>query len=183
MKTLISSLFVILSAVSAQAANQSSNTGIATLVKELAVAMNNQPVVHTLKNGTTARALIEEDYMFQRNATQLDSDFQYVDMATSIDEADGSSVGTATFSAAKAVMQSMGVEFYRDNEGNPLDKKLEAQLDAQIGFEMNKLAKAGAAFGFDNNGSGVCGVSYTTLYVIDVQNKVIYEFVFVSGPC
>lgn len=184
MKTLIVSALIVLGSLSAQAANRSENTGIASLVKQLGTVMNNQPNVTQLKKGTTARQLIEEKYMVETKTDSIDpEDFQYEENATSIQSADGSAIGTATYEAALSLTSDMAAEYTQDKDGNALDRAAAAKMDAQITQVMAKLKAAGAVFGFNEFGSGVCGVSYATLYVIDVKNKVIYEFVWVSGPC
>ncbi len=166
----------------ASAATSSNN--VAFLVNQLNSTMMN---VHmntvSLEKGTTDYDLIKEKFVSERGEEDLEY-FEFEENVDSIQGSDGSSVGTATLNAATTYTLDM-LSQYRpvDENDNELTPAQLVKRDANTARLLKQLAAAGAVFGFDSNGSGVCGVNFTSLLVIDVKNKVIYEFIFVYGEC
>ncbi len=156
---------------------------VGTLSEQLGAILNTDAVTK-LEKGTSARELIEEKYLKEHGVEKVDDDFQYVEYASDIPEADGTTIGTATPGAAQNFLLSVSDQYLKvDKDGTELNKKELEDVKLKIKGLMKKLRAAGAEFGFDSNGSSACGVNYTTLYVIDVEEKTIHEFIFVTGPC
>ncbi|MBS1971036.1 MAG: hypothetical protein JSU04_12050 [Bdellovibrionales bacterium] len=161
---------------SAQAATPANN--IETLVKALAKITDSGVYTYKLQKGTTARALIEEAYMKENKISQLDEDFEFSENVDSIEYADGNGYGTATETATLNAIYGL-----LDASQPDLSKGDYNLITSQAETLLQKLSQEGAVFGYNAGGSGVCGVSYATIYVIDVKTKVIYELTFVSGAC
>jgi hypothetical protein len=158
------------------------SASIVSLSQQLAQVMNGEFIIQ-LTPGQPAKSLIEQKYLKEQKLDKLDADFHFSADVTSIEESDGSGVGTATEEAASDLAADLVVNFlgYENGVALPkatLDKKIE-----KVESLVKRLGQAGAKFGFDANGSGVCGVNYTTLLVIDVEAGAIHEFSAVSGPC
>jgi hypothetical protein len=180
MKALIALLLVT---VSFSASARGRSESIADLTARLSDAMGFDDSVTQLKKGSSARALIVQKYLKDRDLKKVDEDFQYEEMVTSIPESDGTTLGTATAGAAEAFVADMIANMGFAKDGTDLSDATKAAMGKQAKQILERLEAAGAVFGFDSNGSGVCGVNYTTLYVIDVEEQTIHEFIFVSGPC
>jgi hypothetical protein len=156
---------------------------VASLAAQLGKVLESDSVTQ-LKPGRNARQLIEEKYMADRKINKLDEDFSFSANVDSIQSSDGDGLGTATLRAAQDFTAEMISNYlYTDKDGVELSKQeLGAKIDKASNL-LERLSRAGAAFGYDANGSGVCGVNYTTLYVIDLDEGAIHEYSFVGGPC
>lgn len=181
----VTTLLTLAFAVNAsQASAKGFTESIASLAAQLGEVMSADEIVTVLRKGKTARELIEQKYLEDNKIKEVDEDFNYEELVTSIQESDGSTRGTATLDAAKA-FTSWSISEYAgtDEEGNSLDKEEMAIKDQNAMDLLERLDAAGAIFGFDSYGSGVCGMNFTTLSVIDVIKKTIHEFIVIKGPC
>lgn len=170
-QTIIAAIITFTGMASAQAAD------IKSLVKQLQQVSDAGIGVTTFQTGETPRALIEQYYIKENG--QMDDEFSFEENTTSIESADGSGYGTATLDAASALTEELAIDM---NQPDLSKQETQAKYQ-QIETVMKQLAQAGAIFGYNASGSGVCGVSYATLFVIDVKTKTIYELIFISGPC
>lgn len=182
---IVTTLLTLAFALSASNASAKGRTdSIASLAGQLGELLGADEIVTVLKKGKSARALVEQKYLQDNKVNELDEDFIYEELVTSIQESDGSTRGTATLDAAQAFTSWIISEYSStDEEGNPLDKKEMAIKDQNAMDLLERLDAADAVFGFDSYGSGVCGMNFTTLSVIDVTKKTIHEFIVIKGPC
>lgn len=180
MKSIFAALGLLLMVSGAQASQMNS---VPSLVKQLDAALVKFHAV-VIKRAPTARELFENYYMKLTKSDKVDEDFEYSDTGAGLQGSDGSGMGQlnlkqASDFASETIYNQLAV----DDQGNEISKsKLSAQ-DKQVAELLQVLHQAGAIFGFDNNGSAICGVSYATLLVIDPATGTFYEFVFVNGPC
>ena len=172
---IVASIMTLTGLASAHAA--AADSTIKTLVQQLKQATDSGLGVQTFTTGETARALVEQVYIQQNG--KLDDNFSFEENSGSVPGNDSDTFGTATLKGAIDLTEELAVDT------NMTDlSKAEAQAKYQeIEAIMRKLAQAGATFGYNPWGSAVCGVSYTTLFVIDVKAKTLYELIFISGPC
>lgn len=156
-------------------------TEVGKLSAVLAKVLDGQTVTE-LDKGTTAKSLIEQKYMKDNKLTKLDEDFEFTANAKSIQESDGSGMGTASLNAAKEFVQSK-LSAWQDEDGTSLSGDALKKKQAKAAALLDRLDDEGAEFGYDSNGGGACGVNFTSLFVIDKKAKTIHEFLVVSGPC
>ena len=182
---LVTTLFTLAFALNASQAMAKGRTeSISSMAAQLGQLLGNSESVTQLSKGSSARALIVQKYLKDNRLKKIDEDFSYTENVTSIQETDWDGRGTATLDAAQNFVSSvLNNQLNTDEQGFEISEKDLAKKEEQAMGLLERLEKAGAVFGYDANGSGVCGVNYTTLYVIDVLKKAIHEYVVVQGPC
>lgn len=182
---LVTTLLTLAFALNAsQALAKGRTESISSLAAKLGKVLGDSLVETNLKKGRTARALIEQKYLADNGLKELDEEFTFEEMVNEIQESDGSGRGTATLDAAQSfVISTIEQQLNTDKDGVELSSKQLNTLEEKATDLLQRLSDAGAEFGYDANGSGVCGMNFTTLYVIDVPQKTIHEYVVIHGPC
>lgn len=180
MKSIFAALSLLLMITSAEARELRS---VPALVKQLEGALVKASATK-VKRARTPRELFENYYMKLYELKEVDEDFEFQEWASGVEEADGSAMGTLHRKEATQFLTSVIRNTLNSGEDglerSPAELRQQAKQVAEI---LQALDKAGAIFGFNESGSGVCGVTYATFIVIDPATGVFYEFSFVDGPC
>lgn len=140
-----------------------------------AAAFGMKAVVYSVTSDRVAKAKTVEDvlraYGLREGAEAANLKIVKNGHIPGVDEATDE-YGTTSRDEVEALLEGT----IEENEPAPKRVKLMKKL-------LDRAQRAGAVFAYTSNGGSVCGVTFPSPLLIDMEEKIVYELVLVGGPC
>ncbi len=176
--------FIIATLISALTINLSfaSVSSDVSLLGDLAMGAN-----QTAVKGRSAEEMLKAFFVNETGDSDIVLTFKEIEEMSFGDEV---GMGFTSFRSAKGMGEFAEGQLNDQLEG--IDNKIEAakmknkilNLKSKWAPTIERLARAGAKFGYSGNGPGYCGVSFIKLIIVDPNTSKVYEvYLSESGEC